>query len=129
MSKLNFKGEEEGHNFWQNYTDLMSGLLIVFIIASIVAWFGYKEVTEVLEQEYGNIKVTLEQFKMIKEVKKAHEELESDYFHYNEEFQRFECKLDINFKPNQSNIPVEKIDSLKNAGNELVNKILSKWLL
>ena len=28
MSKINFKEEGEQHNFWQNYTDLMSGFLI-----------------------------------------------------------------------------------------------------
>ena len=37
MSKLNFKNEGDEHNFWQNYTDLMSGFLVVFIITSLVA--------------------------------------------------------------------------------------------
>ena len=40
MSKLNFKNEGDEHNFWQNYTDLMSGFLVVFIITSLVAWYG-----------------------------------------------------------------------------------------
>ena len=36
MSRLNFKNEGDEHNFWQNYTDLMSGFLVVFIITSLV---------------------------------------------------------------------------------------------
>ena len=42
MSRLSFREEGEEHNFWQNYTDLMSGFLIVFIIASLVAYGSYK---------------------------------------------------------------------------------------
>ena len=45
MSRLNFKNEGDEHNFWQNYTDLMSGFLVVFIITSLVAWYGYIKVT------------------------------------------------------------------------------------
>ena len=44
MSRLNFKNEGDEHNFWQNYTDLMSGFLVVFIITSLVAWYGYIKV-------------------------------------------------------------------------------------
>ena len=29
MSRLNLKNEGDEHNFWQNYTDLMSGFLVV----------------------------------------------------------------------------------------------------
>ena len=42
MGKISFRNNGEDHNFWQNYTDLMSGFLIVFIIASIVAYSSYK---------------------------------------------------------------------------------------
>lgn len=43
MSRISFRDNGEEHNFWQNYTDLMSGLLIVFIIASIIAYNNFKE--------------------------------------------------------------------------------------
>ena len=42
MRRLNLHKDGEEHNFWQNYTDLMSGFLIVFIIASLVAYSSYK---------------------------------------------------------------------------------------
>lgn len=41
MSRISFRKNGEEHNFWQNYTDLMSGFLIVFIIASLVTFKNY----------------------------------------------------------------------------------------
>ena len=46
MKKIKFRENGEEHNFWQNYTDLMSGFLIVFIIASLVAYNKYKGYVE-----------------------------------------------------------------------------------
>ena len=51
MTWLNRNKEEEGHNFWQNYTDLMSGFLIVFIIASLVASQHYQAEKENFRKE------------------------------------------------------------------------------
>lgn len=127
MSKLNFKNEGEEHNFWQNYTDLMSGFLVVFIITSLVAWYGYIKVTGAIGGDGGNIKVTIEQSRMIREFNEAQKSLESEYFHYNEQYQRFECKSDIMFEPKLANIPVDKEEVFVKAGEELVNTILSKF--
>lgn len=126
MKRLNFK-ESEGHNFWQNYTDLMSGFLVVFIITSLVAWYGYSEVLKELGDDKGDIKVKLEQLRMIRQFKEAQRSLVSEYFHYNERYQRFECKSDIMFEPNLANIPADKEEVFVAAGEELVNKILSKF--
>lgn len=125
MSKLNFKNEGEEHNFWQNYTDLMSGFLVVFIITSIVAWWGYLEVTRPLGS--GDIRVTISQYLKIQAFQEAQKSLESEYFHYNEQYQRFECKSDIMFEPNLANIPADKEEVFVKAGEELVNTILSKF--
>lgn len=71
MSRLNFKNEGDEHNFWQNYTDLMSGFLVVFIITSLVAWYGYIKVTGAIGGDGGSIKVTIEQSRMIREFNEA----------------------------------------------------------
>lgn len=127
MSRLNFKNEGDEHNFWQNYTDLMSGFLVVFIITSLVAWYGYIKVTGAIGGDGGSIKVTIEQSRMIREFNEAQKSLVSEYFHYNEQYQRFECKSDIMFEPNLANIPADKEEIFIEAGKELVNKILSKF--
>ena len=59
MSRLKFRDEGESHNFWQNYTDLMSGFLIVFIIASLAAYSEYKGWVDMFTEagvEKSNIK-------------------------------------------------------------------------
>ena len=105
----------------------MSGFLIVFIITSLVAWYGYIKVTRDIGGDGGNIKVTIEQSRMIREFNEAQKLLVSEYFHYNEQYQRFECKSDIMFEPNLANIPTDKEEVFVKAGEELVNTILSKF--
>lgn len=123
MSRINFKDCGEEHNFWQNYTDLMSGFLVVFIITSLVAWYGYIKVTGAIGGDGGNIKVTIEQSRMIREFNEAQKQLQSNYFYYNDEYQRFECKVDVRFQENDATIPSNCKNELIAAGIELENII------
>jgi hypothetical protein len=84
-------------------------------------------VTGAIGGDGGNIKVTIEQSRMIREFNEAQKSLVSEYFHYNEQYQRFECKSDIMFAPNLANIPSDKEGVFVKAGEELVNTILSKF--
>ena len=127
MNRLNLKNKGEEHNFWQNYTDLMAGLLIVFIITSLVVWYNYTLLAKTVGSNDGDIKIRLEQLIKIIEFNTAQKSLESEYFHYNEQYQRFECKSDIMFEPNLANIPADKEEVFVKAGEELVNTILSKF--
>lgn len=123
MSRIIFKDNGEDHNFWQNYSDLMAGFLIVFIITSIVAWYGYIKVTGAIGGDGGNIKVTIEQSRMIREFMDAQRSLNSDYFHYNETYQRFESKIDVMFQERDASIPEANKQDLIKAGKELENII------
>jgi hypothetical protein len=82
----------------------MSGFLIVFIITSIVAWYGYIKVTGALGGDGGNIKVTIEQSRMIREFMDAQKYLIVSILNLMIS-QRFECKLNVMFKENNDNIP------------------------
>ena len=105
----------------------MSGFLVVCVSISLGAWYGYIKVTGAIGGDGGNIKVTIEQSRMIREFNEAQKSLVSEYFHYNEQYQRFECKSDIMFEPNLANIPADKEEVFVKAGEELVNTILSKF--
>ena len=59
MGRFFLKDNGEEHNFWQNYTDLMSGFLIVFIITSLVAYVGYKSFVDIFT-ESSNGEVTVQ---------------------------------------------------------------------
>ena len=113
--KIFGKASGEMHNFWQNYTDLMSGLMIIFLIASV----GYV--------------VSKDDSRKIKAIISAQKELadNSKYFSYNENYNRFECTIDVNFiaysitrnEKESSVIPEQDRSELINAGRELRNFI------
>lgn len=113
--KIFGKASGEMHNFWQNYTDLMSGLMIIFLIASV----GYV--------------VSKDDSRKIKAIISAQKDLadNSKYFSYNENYNRFECTIDVNFiaysitgdEKESSVIPVQDRSELINAGRELRNYI------
>lgn len=132
MGKISFTNNGEDHNFWQNYTDLMSGFLIVFIIASIVAYSSYKIYVDlyhekgITEANINDIIVNAELYQKIKEFQDAQKSLQSDYFRYNSTYDRFECIVDVMFAPNEATIPLQNYQQLKEAGREL-ERILNSF--
>ena len=113
--KIFGRASGEMHNFWQNYTDLMSGLMIIFLIASV----GYV--------------VSKDDSRKIKAIIGAQKELadRSEFFTYNEKYNRFECTIDVKFPAysevhdlyRASMIPDNNRKDLINAGRELRNFI------
>lgn len=49
MRRFFKKNEGEDHDFWLSYTDLMSGFLIVFIIASIIYYNNLSDIEKLLK--------------------------------------------------------------------------------
>lgn len=109
---MSFRKDGEEHNFWQNYTDLISGFLIVFIITSLVS--------------YGNYKVNAELYKKIREFQQAQKSINRKYFKYNEKYQRFECTVNVTFAPESPIIPPSSYSQLIEAGKE-VEDIIEKF--
>ena len=125
MSRISFRDNGEEHNFWQNYTDLMSGFLIVFIITSLVAYGSYKVYVDlyhnkgITEANINDIVVNAELYKKIREFQEAQKSISRKYFRYNEEYQRFECTVDVLFAPDRPEIPTMYYKELEAAGHEI----------
>lgn len=125
MSRISFRDNGEEHNFWQNYTDLMSGFLIVFIITSLVAYGSYKVYVDlyytrgITEKNINDIVVNAELYKKIREFQEAQKSISRQYFKYNEKFQRFECTVDVIFESDSAKIPSEFFGQLELAGKEI----------
>lgn len=132
MSRISFKDNGEEHNFWQNYTDLMSGFLIVFIITSLVAYKSYKVYVDlyhsrgITEANINDIIVNAELYKKIKEFQEAQKSISRKYFRYNERYQRFECNIDVTFEPESPVIPEDCYAQLIEAGKE-IDEIIAKF--
>lgn len=145
MSRFLFRDNGEEHNFWQNYTDLMSGLLIVFIIASIIAYNNFKEkeklmstliemaggsktgdLSDVDKEKLEKLVSNAELYERVKEFDKAQEALEHEYYHFDSKYRRYECIIDVPFASESSTIPQRFNEKLEAAGRELTN-ILVKF--
>lgn len=116
MKRLSFHEDGEEHNFWQNYTDLMSGLLIVFIVASIASSI---ELSKKLEDKNESV----ERCERVQEFNEYMANIcdSSKYFVYNKQYKRLECKIDLQFGGQSFELVPDplKRDSLLRAGNEL----------
>lgn len=125
MSRISFRDNGEEHNFWQNYTDLMSGFLIVFIITSLVAYGSYKVYVDlyhdkgITENNINDIVVNAELYKKIREFQEAQKSISRKYFRYNEQYQRFECTVDVIFVSESPDIPSQFFNQLELAGKEI----------
>ena len=132
MSRLSFRENGEEHNFWQNYTDLMSGFLIVFIITSLVAYGSYKVYVDlyhskgITEGNINDIVVNAELYNKIKEFQDAQKSINRNYFRYNEKYQRFECTVDVMFQSESPIIPQSCYSQLEEAGRE-IEDIIDKF--
>ena len=132
MRRIKFKDNGEEHNFWQNYTDLMSGFLIVFIITSLVAYGSYKVYVDlyhnkgITENNINDIVVNAELYKKIREFQEAQKSINRKYFKYNEKYQRFECTVNVTFAPESPIIPPSSYSQLIEAGKE-VEDIIEKF--
>lgn len=132
MSRISFREDGEEHNFWQNYTDLMSGFLIVFIITSLIAYGGYKVYVDlyhnkgITENNINDIVVNAELYKKIREFQEAQKSISRKYFKYNEKYQRFECTVNVTFAPESPIIPQSAYTQLIEAGKE-VEDIIEKF--
>lgn len=133
MSRLSFREDGEEHNFWQNYTDLMSGFLIVFIITSLVAYGSYKVYVDlyhnkgITEGNINDIVVNAELYKKIREFQEAQKSINRNYFKYNAQYQRFECTVNVTFAPESPIIPQSSYSQLIEAGKE-VEDIIEKFI-
>lgn len=155
MKRIFHKNEDlENGNSWMSYTDLMSGFLIIFILASLITYKGLTmasgskreliEKVNTLEKQNktltSELKSTKEErdemsaqldaytvnktdFDKIQEFINAQKNLNSDYFIYNSKYQRFECKINVQFEENKYVIPSKDVPKLKAAGKELLKII------
>lgn len=124
------KNEDEDHNFFQNYTDLLSGFLIVFIIASLIFYRDYITLDGWIKQNGGDVKgVTrdLELARKLKAFARAQMELTENnkYIYYNSQADRFECDVQSIFEPNLSSLQSGAETKILEAGKEL-NAILKE---
>ena len=140
MGRLQFKDNGEEHNSYQSYTDLMSGFLIVFMIASIVAIVIYKnkvseyqavidwrkryeKTVEFIEGNggitSGDIKVTFELSLAIDALRHAQEQINNKYIEYDAEHNMFRVMKYVDFDYQNPKIPEKDKQDLIDIGRSI----------
>lgn len=122
MGRIDFKDNGEEHNPYQSYTDLMSGFLIVFIIASVTS---IARITDTGDKgEDGNVTEKLRA--AIYELKDAQKEISNKDLEYDTLYNVLRLKKDINFKAEKYDIPDEDKVYLVNVGKS-IEKIADRF--
>jgi len=108
------KNKVTENSSWKSYTDLVTGLLMVFILISIVAFKNYNDMI-------GETEATKEQYEMIRKVDSTFRNLSNNsLFVYNPDCNQFELNIDIQFGGGgRTTIPQKYQPDLIMAGNEL----------
>ena len=112
--------KESSSYFWVSYTDLMTSLFFIMLVLYVLT-------LSVLVIQNKKLEVEADELKKIKEIEKATNEIDSNYFRYNEEFKKHVLKIDVKFPSRQSKIEVlnskETQDQLVDAGRKIINLV------
>jgi hypothetical protein len=141
MGRLQFKDNEDEHNSYQSYTDLMSGFRIVFMIASVIAIVIYRDAIKWREEHEGivnfiestlndeggsglditegDIQISLELYKAMNELRKAQEQINNKYIEYDSEHNMFRVKKHVEFEENRAIIPEKDKEDLIEIGRAI----------
>jgi hypothetical protein len=102
--------------FWVGYADLMTSLFFVMLVLFVIMFSAMKN-------EQNKLKLKLEEFNKIEEIKRAVNNLDPKYFKYDEVNKRHELAVDVIFRSGNYDIPEESKANLVSAGLELQNII------
>ena len=109
-------------NYWISYTDLMAGFLIIFILISLISYTNSQKLEKAihnkaesynktlqdsiisLEKIIGEIRVQLEEYKKLEEIKTAIKYIDTSYFTYNDKYKKHILNINIHFKTGQYKI-------------------------
>lgn len=118
--------QEKGNYFWQSYVDLMTSLFAVILVLFVASYFALSKSKSEILAEKKKLEKQLYIMKVLRNYAK-------DYFIYDEEYQRFLLKRDVQFPINVFKIPLHEKQyaydvglNIENLVNIIRNKLLSE---
>jgi len=107
--------------FWTSYSDLMTSLFFVMLVLFVLT-------IVLLHKKISEQDVKLAEFEKIEEIKKAINEINPDYFEYNETYKKHVLKIKVNFptgKSQMKTIDSYTLSKLKKAG-QIIQQFITK---
>jgi hypothetical protein len=105
--------------FWTSYSDLMTSLFFVMLVLFVLT-------IALLHKKISEQNIRLEEFEKIEEIKKSINEIDTNYFEYNETYKKHVLKIQVAFAMGISNINTisnNTKEELKNAGGAIKKQI------
>ena len=107
--------------FWLSYADLMTSLFFVMLVLFILVF-------SIMKYEQNRLKVIIEEYEKIEEIKLAINSIDTNYFKYNSTYKKHILNIQTHFRNQSSDIkdiPKEKRNLLVRAGKLIMNLIIN----
>jgi hypothetical protein len=107
--------------FWLSYSDLMTSLFFVMLVLFVLVF-------STLKNEQNRLKLKLEEYEKIEEIKLAINNIDTSYFKYDRVYKKHILNIQTHFNTQSydiNNIPLPTRIALVKAGNLILNLIKS----
>lgn len=122
-------GKRKNNLFWLSYSDLMTSLFFVMLVLFVLVFVIMQNKTNALENTVGtleetqdSLKVALQEYDKINEIRKSLENIDNEYFIYDKDYKKHILNIPVSFRTNSSNmldISEETRIKIRDAGKSL----------
>jgi outer membrane protein OmpA-like peptidoglycan-associated protein len=109
--------------FWPSYVDLMTSLFIVMLVLFVYSFKLFRDREESQKRLLGELKVKAQELEQIQRIRESLRRLEGDYFRYDPQNERYELRVDVQFKAGRDEIQDQYRPALLRAGRLLQERL------
>ncbi|ALD21950.1 hypothetical protein [Hymenobacter sp. DG25A] len=123
---MNSSSKRESNDFfWPSYVDLMTSLFVVMLVLFVYSFKLFKDRERELKDANGELKAKAIELEQITRIRESLRRLEGQYFRYDPQNERYELKLDVQFKAGRDEIQERDKPALLRAGRLLQDRLRS----
>ena len=124
-------GKRQNNLFWLSYSDLMTSLFFVMLVLFVLVFSIMQHKANKLGEtvtELGETKdsllVALKEYDRIEKIKKSLENIDNNYFSYNQKYKKHILNIEVRFDRNSADMldmDITTREKIRNAGKSLEN--------
>jgi hypothetical protein len=124
-------GKRKNNLFWLSYSDLMTSLFFVMLVLFVLVFSIMQHKANKLGEtvtELGETKdsllVALKEYDRIEKIKKSLENIDNNYFSYNQKYKKHILNIEVRFDRNSADMldmDITTREKIRNAGKSLEN--------
>ncbi|OON70712.1 hypothetical protein [Hymenobacter sp. CRA2] len=109
--------------FWPSYVDLMTSLFVVMLVLFVYSFKLFRDREASQRRLLGELKVKAQELEQIQRIRESLRRLEGDYFRYDPQNERYELRVDVQFKAGRDEIQEQYKPALLRAGRLLQERL------